>query len=69
MKMIVITLSTQEWLFSPWVFAPTRDDYSPRPFLPQYPAEIYSNPDFQPVPWMTGVNKDEGAMFKSSERE
>ena len=44
-------------LYSFW---PIVDSTSPEPFLPAHPITILHNKQQKMVPFMTGVNKDEG---------
>jgi carboxylesterase type B len=36
-------------------------------FLPASPTELLRN--YSAVPWMTGINSEEGALFASSEKQ
>ena len=48
-------------LYSFW---PMVDYTSPEPFLPAHPITILHNKQQKMVPFMTGVNKDEGQSYK-----
>ena len=43
-----------------YAFWPIVDYTSPEPFLPAHPITILHNNQQKMVPFMTGVNKDEG---------
>jgi len=45
-----------------YVFFPVIDDWAEEPFLPSHPITILHNQQQKMVPFMTGINKDEGAM-------
>merc|ERR1711892_1140678 len=48
-----------------YLFFPIVDDWADQPFLPSHPTTILHNNQQKMVPYMTGVNKDEGAMLVS----
>lgn len=48
-----------------YIFFPVIDDWADTPFLPAHPITILHNQQQKMVPYMTGVNKDEGAMLVS----
>jgi len=41
---------------------PVVDDYSSHPFLPKSPLAAMQSGDFNQIPFMSGTNKDEGAL-------
>merc|ERR1711970_284521 len=45
-----------------FVFFVTIDDWADEPFFPSHPITILHNQQQKMVPFMTGINKDEGAM-------
>jgi len=45
-----------------FIFWPVVDDWADEPFLPSHPITILHNQQQKMVPFMTGINKDEGAM-------
>merc|ERR1712102_149427 len=45
-----------------YYFMPIIDDWADEPFLPYHPITILHNQQQKMVPYMTGVNKNEGAM-------
>ena len=45
-----------------YAFWPIVDYTSPEPFLPAHPITILHNKQQKMVPFMTGVNKDEGQL-------
>jgi len=46
-----------------YFWLPTFDDWADEPFLPVHPITILHNQQQKMVPYMTGINKDEGAML------
>ena len=47
-------------------FYPTVDDYSSDPLVPADPVLVFKAGDFNPLPTIVGVCKDEGALFAPS---
>ena len=45
---------------------PTVDDYSENPAIPRDPIKALQAGDFNPVPTMLGICKDEGAIYAFS---
>lgn len=50
----------------PVAFGPRIDAERTSPFLPDDPAALVARKEFNSVPYINGLTKDEGALFGSS---
>ncbi|CAG0887246.1 unnamed protein product [Darwinula stevensoni] len=61
----IVGLSTKlwEWQYFPLLFGPRVDRETDGPVLPDEPINMMLEGCFSRVPWLTGINKDEGVLL------
>jgi hypothetical protein len=68
-KTLLLIISTKALGLYPVAFGPRIDSERNSPFLPDSPEKLVERKQFNHVPIISGLTKDEGGLFSASKRK